>query len=209
MPQKYKKRLILLDSHAIIHRAYHALPDFASSSGEPTGALYGLSTMLMSLIKEFNPDYIVAAFDLPKPTYRHEAYADYKSGRKAIDENLITQIKRARDVLKAFSIPIYEKEGFEADDVIGTIVEETKNIKDLEIIIASGDMDTLQLVEKSRVKVFTLKKGIKDTVLYDEAAVKGRFNFAPALLTDYKGLRGDASDNIIGIQGSEKKPRRL
>lgn len=205
MPQNSKKRLILLDSHAIIHRAYHALPDFASSSGEPTGALYGLSTMLMSLIKEFNPDYIVAAFDLPKPTYRHKAYADYKSGRKAIDENLITQIKKARDVLKAFSIPIYEKEGFEADDVIGTIVEETKNNKDLEIIIASGDMDTLQLVEKSRVKVFTLKKGIKDTVLYDEPAVKERFNFAPALLTDYKGLRGDASDNIIGIQGIGEK----
>ena len=86
MPKKERKqKLVILDSHAIIHRAYHALPEFSSSEGEPTGALYGLSTMLMSLIKEFKPDYVVAAFDLPKPTYRHEAYADYKSGRKAID----------------------------------------------------------------------------------------------------------------------------
>lgn len=200
-----KQRLILIDAHAIIHRAYHALPEFSSSDGTPTGALYGLSTMLMAIIKDFKPDHMIAAFDLPKPTYRHEAYSDYKSGRKKADEALVKQLKSARDVFQAFNIPIYECEGFEADDVIGTVVDKTSDKKDLEVIIASGDMDTLQLAEKDRVKVYTLRKGIKDTVLYDEKAVKDRFGFAPKNLTDYKGLRGDPSDNIIGIQGIGEK----
>jgi len=208
MPKKTntnKKRIVLFDAHAIIHRAYHALPDFASSTGEPTGALYGLSTMLMSIINEFKPDFMLAAFDLPKPTYRHEAYADYKSGRKALDDNLGKQLTRARDVFKAFNIPIYEAEGFEADDVIGTAVEQLKKNKNYEVIIASGDMDTLQLVVADQVKVFTLRKGIKDTVIYNEAAVMDRFGFAPSHLVDFKGLRGDPSDNIIGVPGIGEK----
>jgi DNA polymerase-1 len=205
MPKTKKKKIVVLDAHAIIHRAYHALPDFSSSNGEPTGALYGISTMVFSIIKEFKPDYIVAAFDLPKPTYRHEAYADYKSGRKATDDNLKKQLQRSRDVFKAFNIPIYEKEGFEADDVIGTFAEKLKTKKDLDVVIASGDMDTLQLADKKRVQIFTLRKGIKDTVLYDESAVKERFGFKPEQLIDYKGLRGDASDNIIGVPGIGEK----
>jgi DNA polymerase-1 len=205
MSKTTKRKIILFDSHAIIHRAYHALPDFASSKGEPTGALYGLSSMLMAIINEFKPDFMIAAFDLPKPTYRHEAYADYKSGRKALDENLSIQLKRARDIFKAFGIPIYEAEGFEADDIIGTAVEQLQKDSDNEIIIASGDMDTLQLIHKKQVKVFTLRKGIKDTVLYDEDAVFERFNFKPNQLIDFKGLRGDPSDNIIGVPGIGEK----
>jgi len=203
--QDRKRKLVLLDSHAIIHRAYHALPDFASRSGEPTGALYGLSTMLMGIIKDFKPYHIIAAFDLPKPTYRHEAYPDYKSGRGKTDDALIKQLQRARDVFKAFNIPIYEKEGYEADDVIGTITEKLKDNKDIDIIIASGDMDTMQLIDKKKVQVYTLKKGIKDTIVYDEKAVIERFGFKPKLLIDYKGLRGDPSDNIIGIPGIGEK----
>jgi len=203
------KKLVLLDSHAIIHRAYHALPDFVSSKGEPTGALYGLSTMLLAIISELKPDYIVACFDLPKPTYRHEAYKDYKAGRAKTDEGLISQLKRSRDIFTALDIPIYDKEGFESDDVIGTIVEETKKDKNLEVVIASGDMDTLQLVEDGRVKVYTLKKGIKDTIIYDEKAVLQRFGFEPKLLVDYKGLRGDPSDNIIGIKGIGEKTAEI
>jgi DNA polymerase-1 len=199
------KKVVILDSHAIIHRAYHALPDFASSKGEPTGALYGLSTMVFAIIKEFKPDYIYAAFDLPKPTYRHTVYADYKSGRKAIDENLISQIKRSREVFQAFNIPILEKEGFEADDVIGALAKKLGKEKDIEIIIASGDMDTLQLVKGKKVKVYTLKKGIKDTILYDEETVIDRYGFAPNQIPDYKGLRGDTSDNIIGVKGIGEK----
>ncbi|HEU5114648.1 MAG TPA: DNA polymerase, partial [Candidatus Paceibacterota bacterium] len=199
------KRLILLDSHAILHRAYHALPDFSTSKGEPTGALYGLSAMLISAIEKLKPDYVVAAYDLPKPTHRHEAYKDYKAGRVKADEELVAQIIRSREVFDALSIPIYDKEGFEADDILGTIVELTKEDKNLEVIIVSGDMDTLQLVSGERVRVFTLKKGIKDTIMYDEKAVKERFGFGPELLPDYKGLRGDPSDNIIGIKGIGEK----
>lgn len=203
--KKDKKTVVILDSHAIIHRAYHALPDFMSSKGEPTGALYGLSTMVFGIIKEFKPDYIFAAFDLPKPTYRHTVYADYKSGRKSIDDNLITQIKKSREIFQAFNIPILEKEGYEADDIIGTLSHKLSKEEDLQIIIASGDMDTLQLVIDDKVKVFTLKKGIKDTILYDEKTVLERFGFAPYQIPDYKGLRGDTSDNIIGVKGIGEK----
>src|ERR1035437_9374021 len=111
--EKNNKRLILLDAHAILHRAYHALPDFASSKGEPTGALYGISTMLIKIIQDLKPDYIVACFDLPSPTHRHEAYAEYKAGRQKADEELVAQIIRSRDMFTAFGVPMYDKAGFE------------------------------------------------------------------------------------------------
>lgn len=202
--KKDKKRLVLLDSHAILHRAYHALPDFASPTGEPTGALYGLVAMLLKIINDLKPEYIVAAFDLPKPTYRHEAYKEYKAKRPELDEDLSKQIERSRDVLEAFAIPIYQKEGFEADDILGTIVENLAD-SDVDVVIASGDMDTLQLVDDERVRVFTLRKGIQDTILYAENDVVDRFGFGPELLPDYKGLRGDPSDNIPGIKGIGEK----
>ena len=200
-----KQKIVLLDAHAILHRAYHALPDFASATGEPTGALYGLSAMLLRIINELKPDYIAAAYDLPKPTYRHIVYENYKAGRAKTEDSLTHQIGRSRDVLRAFSIPIYECEGFEADDVLGTIVEQVKGRKNIETIIASGDMDTLQLVDGNTVQVFTLKKGIQDTVLYNEDAVRERFGFGPELMPDYKGLRGDPSDNIPGVRGIGEK----
>ncbi len=200
------RRLILLDMHAILHRAYHALPDFSTSKGEPSGALYGLAAMLLKIIADLKPDYIAAAYDLPKPTYRHEAYKDYKAGRAKTDDALIAQIERSRDVLKAFSIPAYEYEGFEADDILGTIVEQTRGDEVLEVIVATGDMDTLQLIDtKSRVKVFTLRKGMNDTVLYGHNDVITRFGFGPEFLPDYKGLRGDPSDNIPGVKGIGEK----
>lgn len=203
--KKQKKQLILLDAHAIIHRAYHALPEFSSSGGEPTGALYGLSAMLLKIVQDLKPDYLVACYDLPEPTYRHEVYKDYKAGRAKTDDELVAQLERSRDIFKAFGIPIYEKVGFEADDILGTIVEKTKGDADLEVVIASGDMDTMQLISGKRVRVYTLKKGIKDTIVYDEKAVEERFGFKPKLLPDFKGLRGDPSDNIIGIKGIGEK----
>ncbi len=209
------KLVVLLDSHAIIHRAYHALPDFASSSGVPTGAIYGLSTMLMGIIEKFNPDHVIACYDLPQPTYRHEAYDAYKAGRKKSDPALVEQLIISRKLFEAFNIPMYDKPGFEADDMLGTIVQQILDNKvicdgkpceeEFDVMIASGDMDTLQLVVDDRVKVFTLKKGIKDTVIYNEDAVMARFGFPPKLLPDYKGLRGDPSDNIIGISGIGEK----
>ncbi len=206
MSEKNKKqKIVLLDVHAIIHRAYHALPDFASTKGEPTGALYGLCTMLLKIVSDLSPDFIIACYDLPEKTHRHEAYEAYKATRKKIDDALIVQLERSKDVFIAFNIPIYSYSGFEADDVLGTVVENLKNDKQKEIIIASGDMDTMQLVDGKKVRVYTLRKGIKDTVIYDEDAVLERFGFAPDLLPDYKGLRGDPSDNIIGISGIGEK----
>ena len=200
-----KKRLILLDAHAIIHRSYHALPDFSASDGRPTGALYGLSLMLLKIIKDLKPDYLIACYDLPQKTFRHEAYDGYKAGRAKIDDSLVTQINTSRDVFMAFGIPIYEMPGYEADDILGTIVTRLKSDKEVDIIIASGDMDTMQLIDGKKVQVYTLKKGLQDTILYDEDAVVARYGFSPASIADYKGLRGDTSDNIIGIAGIGEK----
>jgi len=199
------KTLVLLDAHAIIHRAYHALPEFLSSKGEPTGALYGLSSMLMKIVTDLKPDYIVACYDLPGKTFRHEAYDEYKSGRAKTEDALVLQLKNSREIFKAFNVPMYDSPGFEADDVIGTIVEKLKKNTNIRIIIASGDMDTMQLINDKKVQVYTLKKGINDTILYDEEKVIARFGFEPQLLPDYKGLRGDPSDNIIGIKGIGEK----
>ncbi len=203
--KKEQKTLVLLDSHAIIHRAYHALPDFLSSKGEPTGALYGLSNMLMKIISDLKPDYIVACYDLPDKTFRHEAYDGYKATRKKTDDALVEQLINSRKIFEAFGIPMYDAPGFEADDILGTIVHQLKKDKNINIIIASGDMDTMQLVDGKKVQIYTLKKGITDTILYDEDAVFSRFQFKPKFLPDYKGLRGDTSDNIIGIKGIGEK----
>jgi len=205
MKKVNQKTLVILDAHAIIHRAYHALPDFTNSEGVPTGALYGLVSMLVRIIETLKPDAIVAAYDLPKPTFRHHAYAEYKGKRAKTDDNLVTQLQSSRGLFSAFNVPIVDCPSFEADDVIGTIVEQYKDDPVWNIIIASGDMDTLQLVEGKKVQVFTLKKGINDTVIYDEAAVLERYSFKPKQLVDYKGLRGDPSDNIIGVPGIGEK----
>ena len=203
-----KKRLVILDAHAILHRAYHALPDFSSSKGEPTGAVYGLASMLIRIIGDLKPDYIVAAYDLPGPTYRHEAYEGYKAHRKEAEPELKIQMKRSRDIFQAFGIPIYDKPGFEADDIIGTIVKNlqpTTYNRQLEIVIGSGDMDTMQLVSGRQVRVYTLKRGLSDTVIYDEEGVKNRFGFGPEHIPDFKGLSGDPSDNIPGVKGIGEK----
>lgn len=201
----FKHTVVLLDVHAILHRAYHAIPDFVSASGEPTGGLYGLSSMLMRIITELKPDYIIACYDRAEATFRKEIYDNYKAGRPKTDEALVAQIISSRKIFEGFNIPIYDKAGFEADDIIGTAVEELKDHKDLRVIIASGDMDTMQLVDDDRVLVYTLKKGLNDTILYDEKAMVARFGFEPKLLPDYKGLAGDNSDNIIGIRGIGEK----
>jgi DNA polymerase-1 len=199
------KKLILLDTHAILHRAYHALPDFVSTKGEPTGALYGLVLMIFKIIKDLSPDYIVACYDLEKPTHRHIVFKEYKANRQKTKEDLISQIKKSKELLSAFGIPVYEKAGFEADDLLGTIAKQVSGEKDIKTIITSGDMDTLQLVKGEKVVVYTLRKGIKDTILYTEKDVKERYGFGPESIADYKGLRGDPSDNIPGIAGIGEK----
>ncbi|MEK9175595.1 MAG: DNA polymerase I [Patescibacteria group bacterium] len=205
MKQNKEQILLLLDTHALIHRAYHALPPFRSKSGEPTGALYGLSSMFLKALNDFKPDYVVAAFDRPEPTFRHIAFKTYKAQRPKADDDLIAQLKRAHDILLAFGVPILDAAGFEADDILGTIVEQADKIKNLKIIIVSGDADTFQLVDDDHIVVYTMHKGIQDTVIYDQKQVEERYGFLPKQLIDYKGLRGDASDNIAGVPGIGEK----
>ncbi len=204
MKNKFKKTIVLLDAHAILHRSYHAMGGFATRDGVPTGALYGFISMTLRIEEDIKPDYIVACYDLPKPTFRHVAYDAYKSGRQKTDDELISQIKESWNLCKALNIPIYSFEGFEADDILGTIVEQLKKDKDIRIVIASGDMDTMQLIDDDKVVVYTLKKAV-DTIMYNREAIIARYGFPPELIPDYKGLSGDPSDNIKGIKGIGEK----
>jgi DNA polymerase-1 len=195
---------VILDSHAIIHRAYHALPDFTSSKDEPTGALYGLMTMLLRSVADLKPDYVVAARDRAEKTHRHEVYEDYKATRAKIDDALIEQLIRSEEVFRAFGIPVYDAAGYEADDIVGTITKQSSKEKDLSIVVVTGDMDLLQLVS-DQVKVYRLLTGITNMKFYDRDAVLERYGFGPEHVADYKGLSGDQSDNIKGVKGIGEK----
>jgi DNA polymerase I len=200
--QNKKKTLVLIDSNALIHRAFHALPPLTKKDGTPTGAVYGYALTLLNVLEQLKPDYIAATFDLKGPTFRHEKYELYKATRKKAPDELYAQIPLVKDLLRSYGIEIFQKEGFEADDVIGTLAKKG-NLgipEGLEKVIVTGDMDALQLVDDD-VSVFTLRKGIKDTVIYDEDAVKARYGLSPAQIVDYKALRGDVSDNIPGVKG--------
>lgn len=197
--------VVLIDAHAVLHRAYHALPEFTSPSGEPTGGLYGTAAFVLKMVKDIKPDYVIACYDLPGATFRHDSYKEYKAGRAKADDALVAQMQSSRTLYGALGIPIYDAPGFEADDMLGTIAEQLKGKGGIKVVIASGDMDTMQLVSDDKVVVYTLKKGLNDTVTYNEAAVTERYGFGPELLPDYKGLRGDPSDNIIGIAGIGEK----
>ncbi|MEK7151363.1 MAG: 5'-3' exonuclease H3TH domain-containing protein, partial [Patescibacteria group bacterium] len=199
------KKLILIDGNALVHRAFHALPPLASPKGVVINAVFGFSSILIKTIKELKPDYIAAAFDLKGPTFRHEKFAEYKIHREKAPQELYDQIPLVKDVLKAFGIPIYTKEGYEADDLIGTLTIKAKAVQDTQVIITTGDLDALQLVDGKKVSVFTLRKGVNDTVIYDEDAVFERYGLKPESLNDYRGLKGDPSDNIPGVPGVGEK----
>jgi DNA polymerase-1 len=205
MPNTKPEKLILIDGNAIIHRSYHALPPFTTKNGELVNAVYGFASTLLSIIAKFEPKYIIATFDLAGPTFRHIEYAEYKATRVKADDALYAQIPRVKEVTEAFGIPIYAVAGFEADDVIGTLSKQAKeNSKELETIIVTGDMDTLQLVNDT-TSVYTMRRGLTDSVLYGTAEIFERFSLAPEQLIDYKGLRGDPSDNIPGVKGIGEK----
>jgi DNA polymerase-1 len=201
MAEPKEKKLVLIDSHALIHRAYHALPTLSTKKGERVNAVYGFVAVLLKVLKDLKPDYLVAAFDLPGPTFRHKEFEAYKATRIKAPDELYAQIGRVKEVVQAFDIPIFEKAGFEADDIIASLVtkSESQKIK-IKNIIVTGDLDTLQLVSY-RTNVFTLKKGIGDTLIYDEKAVRERFGLEPEQMPDFKGLKGDPSDNIPGVPG--------
>ena len=197
------KRFILIDAYALIHRAYHALPPL-SKNGESVNAVFGFSSILIKTISEFKPDYIAAAFDMPEPTFRHKEYKEYKATRPEAPPDLYSQVPKVKEVLRAYKIPVYEKSGYEADDIIGTISKKLKG-EDVELMILTGDMDTLQLVDNN-TKVYMPKRGLSEPIIYDEKKVIERFEgLKPSQMVDFKGLKGDPSDNIPGIKGVGEK----
>lgn len=197
-----KQRLLIIDGNALIHRSFHALPPLTNQAGEPLNAVYGFATTLLKAWKELKPSHIIATFDLKGPTFRHDEFKEYKATRVKAPDELYAQIPRVKELVEAFGIPIFAQQGFEADDMIGTITQRAP--AGLEKIILTGDMDTMQLVEP-KTKVYTLRKGLSDTILYDPAAVKERYGLTPDQIIDYKALRGDPSDNIPGVKGIGEK----
>lgn len=195
------KTLLLIDANSMVHRAYHALPPMTAAGGEPANALYGLSSILLKLWREERPDYAAACFDRPEPTYRDAEYAEYKAHRPATADDLLPQIIAARELFPKFGVKTFEKAGYEADDLIGTLATRFKDVSNLRVVILTGDRDTLQLVHEDKVVVRIPLKGISETFTYDEAAIKEKFGLAPAQMIDYKALVGDPSDNIKGVSG--------
>lgn len=198
-----RRSLMLIDGHALIHRAFHAVPPLTTSSGEITNAVFGFANILLKEIAELDPTHIVMAFDRPVPTFRHKAYEGYKATRARTPEPLVSQFARVRQVAEAMNIPIYEVDGFEADDVLGTLAAQAER-EGLPTVIVTGDLDALQLVSDD-VHVLTPGRGISETTLYDPIAVQHRYGLAPPVLPDWKALVGDTSDNIPGVSGIGSK----
>ena len=198
-------RYMLIDGNALIHRGYHAIPALSTKSGEQTNAVYGFSLILLKAMADIKPTHIACTFDLAGPTFRHEQYKEYKGTRVKADQELYDQIPRVKEVVRALNIPVFEKQGFEADDCLGTLAMALhKKDPEAEVIIVTGDLDTLQLVNHV-IKVYTMRKGISDVVIYDAKAVRARYGLSPEQMVSYKALRGDPSDNIPGVKGIGEK----
>ena len=202
--REIKKIFIIIDANAVIHRSYHALPPLTSPKGDVVNAVYGFCSLLLKVLRELKPAYCAAAFDLAGPTFRHEAYKAYKATRVKAPDDLYAQIPVVKRMLEAFRIPVFEKQGYEADDLIGTIAEKLRAIPAVECIIVTGDMDTLQLV-RDGVRIYTLKTGIKETQILGTKEVIARYGIQPEFVPDFKGLKGDPSDNIPGVPGIGEK----
>ena len=216
-------RLVLIDGNAILHRAFHALPPLTSPDGKPVNAIYGFTTMLLRLIHDLNPTHVAVAFDRPAPTFRKELYKDYQAKRPKMDDELVLQVDGVHDILRAFQIPIFEMDGYEADDILGTIAEKvirntkkhvtrkSQNMSHVacrmspdvinQVIIVTGDKDLLQLVQDEKVLVYMPVKGLSEGALYGEKETEERLGVKPPKIPDLKALAGDASDNYPGIAG--------
>ncbi len=198
-------KLIIVDGNALLHRAFHAIPPLTTKSGLVVNAVYGFVTILMRVLKDIKPNYAAVTFDLKAPTFRHEVYSDYKATRVKQPDELYAQIPLIREIVQAFNITIFEKPGFEADDLIGTISRALDHKKDIETYIVTGDYDTLQLVDDN-TKVYTLRRSLSDTIIYDTKEVIIKYGgLKPNQLIDFKALRGDPSDNIPGVRGIGEK----
>ncbi|MBI2033280.1 MAG: hypothetical protein HYT10_02335 [Candidatus Levybacteria bacterium] len=194
-------RFILIDGNAILHRAYHALPPLTDKEGNIVNAVYGFFSMLLTVIGEYSPTYLAVCFDRPKPTFRQEMYVGYQQHRPKMSDDLVPQIERVHQVLKQMSIPLFEIDGYEADDLIGTLsVQIPKKDDNLEVLILSGDRDLLQLVNE-HVKMLAPIVGVKNIIFYDSVKVKEKFGILPSQIVDYKALVGDSSDGYPGVTG--------
>lgn len=190
-------KLVLIDGNAILHRAYHAYPPLTTSKGELINAVYGFTSILLTVLKQIKPKYVAVTFDKKAPTFRHIEYKAYKAHRPKMDAELVGQIDRVHEVVRTLNMPIFEIDGFEADDVIGTLA---KKISTLEVIIVTGDYDTLQLVNKN-VRVMMPPRGKKPAAIFNKEAVIKKYGFTPKYIIDFKALVGDASDGIPGVTG--------
>lgn len=201
--KKDKKTLFLLDGHSITHRAFYALPLLTNDEGQYTNAVFGFIRMLFSLTDEWNPDRMVVTFDKKAPTFRHEEYEEYKANRKKMPEELVPQIPMLQQTLAKLEIPIIAQEGYEADDLLGTLSKQAA-AQDYDVYIITGDRDALQLVSEN-VKVMYTRKGLSDLVIYDLEKIFDKYELPPEKLIDMKGLMGDSSDNIPGVPGIGEK----
>jgi len=191
---------MLFDGHAIIHRAFHAIHHLTTPSGEPINAVFGFTSILLNIIEIEQPDFFAITFDRKGPTFRHHADKEYKATRTKCPNELIMQIKKVYEIARAFSIPIFAKKGFEADDLLGTICREVEKEPNLKTIITSGDSDLLQLITP-KVSVHDLTGGYRKSVNFTPEKVIEKYGFEPRFITDFKGMAGDASDNIKGVAG--------
>lgn len=199
------KKLLILDSNSILNRAFYGVRYLSAKDGTPTNAIYGFLNILLKLIKEQEPDYICAAFDVKAPTFRHKQYEGYKAQRKPMPEGLAAQMPLAKDVLRAMGVTILEKEGYEADDIIGTVARLCEE-SEISCFIATGDKDDLQLAsDKTKVILTVTKSGYNETIIYDDKAVKEKYHVTPTEFIDVKALMGDPSDNIPGVKGVGEK----
>lgn len=191
--------LLLVDGSALLHRAYHAYPDLTSKNGKPVNAVYGVASMLVSALEEIDPEYVVVAWDLPKPTFRHKKFIGYKAQRPKTDEELIDQIPTVKEMIEAFGVKQMEMEGYEADDIIGSLGDKYKNSVD-KVVVLTGDQDMMQLVE-DKIGILVPGRGRVEQILYGRDEVLEKYSIEPSQIVDYKALIGDPSDNIPGLAG--------
>ena len=197
----FMNRLVIIDGHAIMHRAFHALPPLTTSKGQAVNAVYGFVSMLLRVLEELKPSHLLVVFDTPKPTFRNKLSKDYQAKRPETDKNLVPQFELAHKVVTEMGITHLEKDGFEADDVIGTISQRTKNREQrTEVIIITGDRDLLQLVDE-KIRVYLPVKGLSQSKLFGEKEVEEKLGVTPSQVVDLKALIGDSSDNYPGVSG--------
>lgn len=193
------QRLVIIDGHAILHRAFHALPPLTTSKGDKVNAVFGFVSMILRVIRDLNPSYLAVVFDRPKPTFRKKLFDGYQAKRPKMDDNLIPQVSTVHKVLEEMGMQIFELDGYEADDLIGTIIEKIKEEK-IDAVIVTGDRDLLQLVN-IKTKVYMPVKGLSESKLFGEKEVEEKFGIKPGQMIDYKALVGDQSDNYPGVPG--------